>query len=103
MHARAQAVARGLAQAGGARLVAQRLLDLEARLPPDHALACGGWALWQAWRRAVERAESPAELVPQVCVSGVQEFVWGWGRTLHALVRQLGRPVAGLAVGLLSA
>jgi hypothetical protein len=66
MHAPAQAVARGLAQGGGARLVAARLLDLEARLPPEHALACAGFALWQAWRRGVERAESPAELVPQV-------------------------------------
>ena len=62
----AQAVIKGVAQAGASRLVGGRLLDLEGRLPPEGALCCTAFQLWQAWRRGVEHAASPSDLIPQV-------------------------------------
>ena len=72
----AQAVTRALAQAGACRLVAGRLLEVEGRLPAEGALCCASFPLWHAWRRAVERADSPGELVPQV----VPLDVWKGGK-----------------------
>jgi hypothetical protein len=46
--------------------VAQRLLDLEARLPAENSVCCSSFGLWQTWRRNVERAEAVTELMPQV-------------------------------------
>ncbi len=62
---RAQAVARALVAAAGARAVAARLADLEARLPAAGATKCAGFRFWEAWRRGCARAESAAELAPQ--------------------------------------
>ncbi|CAL8466428.1 g5964 [Coccomyxa elongata] len=61
-----QAVARGLAQAAGATLVAERLLELEARLPGEGSVCTSSFGMWQSWRKAVQRADSANELVPQV-------------------------------------
>jgi hypothetical protein len=58
-------VARALVAAAGARAVAARLADLEARLPAHGATKCAGFRFWEAWRRGVARAESAAELAPQ--------------------------------------
>lgn len=61
-----QALARSMGAAAGARGVAARLGDLEARLPVDGATKCASFRFWEAWRRSVARAESAAELAPQV-------------------------------------
>lgn len=63
---RAQAVARGLVQACSACLVGERLLELEGRLPADGAVCAPSFGVWLAWRRAVARADSVHDLIPQV-------------------------------------
>lgn len=57
-----------MCQAAATRVVAQRLLDVEARLPAENSVCCSSFGLWQTWRRNVERAESVTELMPQVTV-----------------------------------
>ena len=61
-----QAISRGLTQAVGTALVGERLLELEARLPAEGSVCTTSFGVWQSWRRAVQRADSVNELVPQV-------------------------------------
>ncbi|KAK9812968.1 hypothetical protein WJX72_006606 [[Myrmecia] bisecta] len=58
-------MARSMAHTAGLRYVIGRLLELEGRLPED-ALCCTSFQFWQSWRRSVERAESAAEITPQI-------------------------------------
>ena len=61
-----QYIARQLVRMASAELIGQKLLDLEGQIPAEQGLSCQNFELWHAWRRAVKRAESAAELLPQV-------------------------------------
>ena len=61
-----RAAAAAASHAAGAAAAASRLLALEGRLPLDGAVYTGAYEFWAAWRRAVARAESGAELAPHV-------------------------------------
>ena len=61
-----KAAAAAAAHAAGAAAAAARLLALEGRLPLDGAMSGAAFDFWAAWRRAVARAESGAELAPHV-------------------------------------
>lgn len=60
--------------------MAGRLLELEARLPADGSVCTSSFGVWQSWRRAVSRADTVNELVPQVRA---------WGRCCYACALQL--------------
>ena len=59
-------MARQLVRMASAELIGKRLLELEGQLPAEQGAASQSFDLWHAWRRAVKRAESAAELLPQV-------------------------------------
>lgn len=61
-----QFVARQLVRMAGAEQIGRRLLELEGQIPAEQGLSSQSFELWHAWRRAVKRAESAAELLPQV-------------------------------------
>ena len=67
-------MARQLVRMAGAEHIGRRLLDLEGQIPPEQGLACQSFELWHAWRRAVKRAESAAELLPQVTLGCRSRF-----------------------------
>ncbi len=64
-----QFVARQLVRMAGAEQIGKRLLELEGQIPAEQGLSSQSFELWHAWRRAVKRAESAAELLPQVSIS----------------------------------
>ena len=59
-------MARQLVRMAGAEQIARRLLELEGQIPAEQGLSSQSFELWHAWRRAVKRSESAAELLPQV-------------------------------------
>ena len=62
----AQFMARQLVRMAGAEQLSKRLLELEGQIPAEQGSSSASFELWHAWRRAVQRSESAAELLPQV-------------------------------------
>lgn len=62
----AQFMARQLVRMAGAEQLSRRLLELEGQIPAEQGSNSASFELWHAWRRAVRRSESAAELLPQV-------------------------------------
>jgi hypothetical protein len=61
----AQFMARQLVHMAGAEQLSKRLLELEGQIPAEQGFNSASFELWHAWRRAVRRSESAAELLPQ--------------------------------------